>query len=145
MYHIVSESRIVKKETMKTFIRTAFVLIAVILSACKKENSGSGLTGKWQLTATLIDPGDGSGTWMPASQEIGARYVKFDTNGTLEGTAFSEYVTYKLKGSDTVTFAAKDNTIQNYRYSIKSDTMVMSPAGPIACYEPCGIKFAKVR
>lgn len=145
MYHKVSGSRIVKKEIMKALTCAAIVSIMIVLSACKKENSGNELTGKWQLTATLIDPGDGTGTWMPASQVVSTNYVKFDTNGALEGTAFPQYVTYKLKGSDTVTFTAKDNTLQNYRYVIKSDTMVMSPAGPIICYERCGIKFAKVK
>jgi len=131
---------------MKTLTRLTFVLILIVLAACKKEDSGSSIIGKWRLTANLADPGNGSGKWMPVEKKgFYFDYVKFDNNGLLESTIFADYITYKLKGSDTVTFTTKDNTIQNYHYSIKSDTMVMSPAGPIRCIEACGMKFARVR
>jgi len=129
---------------MKTLTRLTFVLILIVLSACKKEDSGSSITGKWRLTANLADPGNGNVKWIPVQNGI-YNYVKFDINGQVEGTVFTDYITFKLKGSDTVTFASKENTLQNYQYVIKSDTMVMSPAGPIRCIEACGIKFARVR
>jgi len=137
---------LLKNEIMKTLTRVTFVLILIILAACKKENSGSGIIGKWRLTAAFADPGNGRGVWVAIEKKgFYFDYVKFHSNGSLESTIFTDYVTYKLKGSDTVTFSMKDNTIQHYQYTIKNDTMVMSPAGPIMCIEGCGMMFARVR
>ncbi|HTE01493.1 MAG TPA: hypothetical protein VK668_19535 [Mucilaginibacter sp.] len=127
-----------------------FLAIAAILfiSACKKANledktslkENASLTGKWRLVENLLDPGDGSGTWMPvtASTEL-----TFNADGTTYGTAFPAYVNYAIKDSVTLTFHQGDTTTQNYRYKISHDTLMMSPDGPIRCYEACGIKFKK--
>ena len=128
-----------------------FLAIAVILSisACKKATledktnlkDNASLTGKWRLVESLLDPGDGSGTWMPSATHT---ELTFNADGTTSGNTFPAYVNYAIKDSVTLTFHQADTTIQNYRYKISHDTLMMSPDGPIRCYEPCGIKLKKV-
>jgi hypothetical protein len=133
---------------MKTLTFTLLLFAGLFLITCKKDNSGGNdntLTGKWKLTETLDDPGNGSGKWMAVPQKANYDYVTFNSSGKLGGTVFSTDVTYALKDSITLTFTSKDGVLQNYRYSIKNGTLVMSPAGPIMCIEGCGIKFIKVR
>jgi hypothetical protein len=33
--------------------------------------------------------------------------------------------------------------IQNYSYNISTDTLTLSPSGPIICIEGCAIRFVK--
>jgi len=132
---------------MKQSILIAATLFATLFfAACKKDGhtTNTTLTGKWKLSQNLIDPGDGSGKWMPVPASAVA-YVQFNSDGKLSGTAFPGDVSYVVKDSVTLTFTSKDNMVQNYRYSIKIDTMTMSPDGPIRCYEACGTKYVKVK
>ncbi|MDB5024733.1 MAG: hypothetical protein JWP78_2488 [Mucilaginibacter sp.] len=121
-----------------------FLPIAIILfaAACGKENikGNSTLTGKWKLVESLMDPGNGSGKWMPV--QTGTE-VQFYANGTLSGTEFPSYVSYNIKDSVTLAFVQANKTIQNYRYKISHDTLSLSPAGPMRCIEACGVRFKK--
>jgi hypothetical protein len=127
-----------------------FLAIAAILfiSACKKANLGDKtdlkdnvtLTGKWRLVENLLDPGDGSGTWMPSATHT---ELTFNSDGTTNGNTFPMYVNYALKDSVTITFHQADTVIQNYLYKISHDTLTMSPNGPFRCIEACGIRFKK--
>jgi hypothetical protein len=132
---------------MKTFTALLFMAVCLSLTTCKKDHlstiSDTTLTGKWTLTASLADPGDGSGKWTPISSSTS--YVQFDNDGKLEGTAFTDYVNYTVKDSVTLSFFTKDKVLQNYRYNINNGTLTMSPAGPIMCFEACGTRYTKVK
>jgi len=132
---------------MKTLSFILLALTALLFVTCKKDGdtANATLTGKWKLTESLLDQGDGSGKCQPVPASAASVYVQFDTDGKLQGTAFPGYVSYVVKDSVTLTFTSKDNVLQNYRYSIKIDTIVMSPDGPIRCYEACGAKYVKVK
>lgn len=132
---------------MKTLNFILLIVTGLLFVTCKKDSHTANvtLTGKWKLTESLLDPGDGSGKWQPVPSSAVSVYVQFDNDGKLEGTAFPGYVSYVVKDSVTLTFTSKDNVLQNYRYSIKIDTIVMSPDGPIRCYEACGAKYVKVK
>ena len=129
----------------KSTLIPVIVFAMIFFASCKKDGhvANATLTGKWKLAASLLDPGDGSGKWMPVPASAVA-YVQFSSDGKLTGTAFPGEVSYVVKDSVTLTFTSKDNVLQNYRYSIKIDTMTMSPDGPIRCYEACGTKYVKV-
>ncbi|MES2109712.1 MAG: hypothetical protein V4577_13225 [Bacteroidota bacterium] len=130
----------------KSTLFLVILLAAVFFATCKKDShtANTTLTGKWKLTESLADPGDGSGKWRPVPTSA-VVYIQFESNGKLEGTAFPEYVSYAIKDSVTLTFTSKDNTLQNYRYAIKNDTISMSPDGPIRCFEACGARYVKVK
>jgi len=129
---------------MKTSSFILLALTGLLFVTCKKDGdtANATLTGKWKLTESLLDPGDGSGKWMPVPNSA-VVYIQFESNGKLEGTAFPGYISYLVKDSVTLTFTSKDNVLQNYRYAIKNDTITMSPDGPIRCYEACGAKYVK--
>ena len=119
------------------------LLIAAILffTACGKESvKNATLAGKWKLVESLIDPGDGSGKWLPVTAST---YLELKADGTTSGTTFPTYVSYVVKDSVKLTFTLTDKTIQNYRYKISHDTLSMSPDGPSRCIEACGIRFKK--
>jgi hypothetical protein len=132
---------------MKTYILALALLITLFAGACKKDNiaTGTTLTGKWKVTGHFISAG-GPMYYVPATVKEDYDYATFNANGTVEGTTFKDYPTYKLKDSITITFTKADNTTyQNYRYKIQGDSLTMSPAGPIMCIEGCSIIFHKVK
>ena len=117
----------------------ALLFVSVIVS-CKDEETGPGgpLYNTWKLTETLADPGDGSGKWTPA---IGNRYIKFNTNGTVEGDALPEVAYFTIKDSVTlsVKFKSTETTPVPYRYKITNNNLQLNPP----CIEPCGYRFIK--
>jgi hypothetical protein len=134
---------------MKTLSFILLLFLGLFLITCKKDNSGvvdNTLTGRWKLTETYASIGGGNGTenYVPVSK-TNQDYIIFNTNGTLNGTAFPNEVSYVLKDSVTIAITSKDNSVENYRYSIKNGVLQMSPARPIFCIEGCGQRFSKVR
>ena len=133
----------IKNDSMKHYACLLLIAATLLVAACGKESVKGGnatLAGKWKLVESLNDPGDGSGKWLPVTTST---QLQLNTNGTMGGTIFPNYVSYTIKDSVTLTFSQADKTIQNYRYKISHDTLSMSPDGPIRCYEPCGIRFKK--
>lgn len=128
---------------MKTLAYYLLVFAILITGACKKGDDGPSnvLSGRWNLVASYISMGP-PGSWVPVNKSDN-KYVQFNNDGKLYGNVYSEYATYKLKDSVTIVFSKTDNTIQNYRYMIRKDTLILSPAGPIFCIEGCGLKFAR--
>ncbi|HTK19129.1 MAG TPA: hypothetical protein VL442_06440 [Mucilaginibacter sp.] len=128
---------------MKNFAFSLLIGAILLIVACGKESLKSGntsLTGKWKLVQNLMDPGDGSGKWLPVTTST---TLQLNADGTTSGTTFPTYVSYVVKDSVTLTFTLNDKSLQNYRYKISHDTMSMSPDGPIRCIEACGIRFKK--
>jgi hypothetical protein len=132
---------------MKTLSFTLLLFLGLFLITCKKDNSGVGdntLTGRWKLSETYADPGDGSGKYLPVTKTNTA-YVIFNADGTLNGTAFPNDVSYAVKDSVTLAITSKNHEVENYAYKITNGVLQMSPAGPIFCIEGCGQRFSKVR
>jgi hypothetical protein len=127
---------------MKHITYSLVAAIILFVAACKKDtNSTVPLTGKWKLLASYISPG-GPGVWtnVPAGDN---RYIYFYGNGKLQSNMFWEFTKYSIKDSTTLIFTKIDNTIENYSYRIRHDSLTMSPAGPIFCIEGCATKFIK--
>ena len=118
----------------------------ITLFSCKKDNSAKDntLTGKWKLTETYADPGNGKVNYIAVPKD-NKEYISFNGDGTLDGSGFANGTTYVVKDSVTIAVTSKDNTVENYRYSIKNGTLQMSPAGPIVCIEGCGTRYRKMR
>lgn len=126
---------------MKKLIKIFSVTLIIFICFCKKDSSNTSLTGKWKETEYYLSIG-GPGSWMPFSSNTNY-YVQFNSNGSIEGNAFSGYISYTIKDSKTITLYKQDNTIENYSYSIANGILQMSPIGPIVCTEGCGSRFTK--
>lgn len=98
------------------------------------------LNGNWKLVESLLDPGDGSGKWLPVPDKTS---LQFNGDGTTAGTTFPTYATYALKDTVTIAFTLSDNSRVEYFYKISEDTLTMSPSWPNRCIEACGIRFKK--
>lgn len=133
---------------MKTFFKLTLVLGLFFASSCSKDKTvrDSSLTGGiWELSESLADPGDGSGTWQPVTKTSHIDHISFKENGQLEWDLFKEFLTYKIKDSETLAFIRADKTIQTYFYQIKDGRLSMSPLEPARCIEPCGSKYIKMK
>ncbi len=130
---------------MKVLSYVFLTLISVLTLSCEQEDDPerldkSALVGKWRLSETLADPGDGSGRWRPVDGEV---FAEFKQDGNLGGTAFGDLNHYVIKDSVTITFLKANKKEQEFWYKIKDDTLTMSPTWPSQCIEGCGIRFVK--
>ena len=141
---------------MKTLIKLSACITIVLLAACtkKQEVVNTSLTGNWKLEATYMDPGDGSGKYVTASNPNNSG-INLKANGAIEVKGlndpgqfllyFSQYENYTIKDSTTLIFKKKaDATTQNFMYKIEGDKLSLSPAGPLMCIEGCGVRFKKI-
>jgi hypothetical protein len=132
---------------MKNFAYFFSLVIISAISSCQKadvttEAKDIKLTGKWMLVSRFISAGP-PGEWynVPANAN---NYVEFKADGNLTGNQFTEYSTYAVKDSITVTLTkSNSNVIQNYSYKIDGNFLTLSPAGPIFCIEGCATKYIR--
>jgi len=141
---------------MKYLAYSLSIAIILFVSACGKENlqsktnlkevpgtnpkQNTSLTGKWKVVGNMVSSG-GPMYFIPAS---GKDHVDFNTDKSMDGSAFPDFKFYTLKDSVTIKIAKEDTAIyQNYRYTINGDSLSMSPAGPTFCIEGCVIKLVK--
>jgi hypothetical protein len=134
---------------MKTCSKLLIIVTILVIAACSKENmeiidvfgNPKVLVGKWKLSETLSDPGDGSGKWTKVSRDNN-QYIEFKENGEL---IYGNYKTYMVKDSTTLTFTEADGvTYQYLSYALQNGILSLSPAGPIWCIEACGTRYKKV-
>ena len=123
--------------------KVCFILILQLLfiawsCADQVDPLTSEIYGEWQLTETLADPGDGSGTWQPA---VNAQFIVFKRDGTFIDSA-------NPKAKSTFLIIKKDTSMQittngnelNYQYRIQDVELILRPT----CFEACGNKYKKV-
>lgn len=127
-----------KKRSMKQII-PAFLLL-FIFSGCDKQHFGSELMGKWKLTESRNDPGDGSSKWEPADP-LHPEYVEFFPGGIVKFSPQKENDPnrYRVTGDSTLVFVRNGNRIQ-YVYRISGSTLELKPP----CFEPCGLRYKAV-
>jgi hypothetical protein len=123
---------------------TFIAIMLAIVSSCKKDNTpidknNVPLIGKWKLNANFFGTGSAP-TWKPVAADDNY-IVVFNTNGSLGGNMYSQYYSYKVKDS-LLTFRNGADGELRLLYTIKHDTLTMTPAGPL-CIEGCAIRFIK--
>lgn len=97
------------------------------------------LQGTWKLTATLNDIGDGKATWKAAG---GNAYAKFNSDGSISGTALTEATNYQITDSTHMALTIKNNAQPvAYRYQLKANMLLLQPP----CREACGIRFIRIK
>lgn len=123
------------------------IVILIIVAACSRNSSettnkraAGSLVGKWRLTETLMDPGDGSGTWQHADP-LHPSYLEFKSDSTVvftpPGTWDSDH--YKILDGTSMIFL-RDTLQFHYRYKLSENNLILNPP----CYEACGMKYEAV-
>lgn len=132
---------------MKSLI--LLLTIMVLFASCKKtdEQKDTNLTGKWKMTAVLMDPGDGSGTFQPVSTN---KYIEFRSDGTISsnGSLCSNSTesnapdsgTWSLTDSTITSSQCNDNLPLKIRFIHEGSTLTIN----YPCIEPCRAKFRKM-
>jgi len=122
----------------------AITLLITAFAACtsqKPQSDKPSLVGKWQLTETLADIGDGKATWAPATKDS-IQYVEFTKDGKVSGNAFYNTTAYKLIDSNHVEFSITGNTsLITHRYTVTANTLLLNPP----CREACGMRFIRLK
>lgn len=124
-------------------------LVILSTSACKKDGGTSSanvskanaiLQGKWKVIGNMISAG-GPMYFVP---DNGNDYIEFNTNGVMDGPAFPGFTYFAVKDSVTLYMTKTDKTTyENYYFTIKTDTLTLSPKGPLVCVEGCAVKLVK--
>src|SRR5687768_2070688 len=123
------------------YLIAGFLFLA--LGSCQAPSGAnrSELIGKWKLTHSLADIGDGKGTWQEASFE-NSRVIEFQKGGKFSDSQNQSIQTYTLSGKDTIQITRDNN--QTYSVTIvklTADSLVLKPA----CIEACGERYVRVK
>lgn len=126
---------------MKTLFLFCFVSIFLLIS-CEKNDfiQSSSLTGKWQLVGSYYSIG-GPMIYKEADKKTKS-YISFNKDGGLQFGG-SEFTSYKLKDSTTITLIKPDQTEFDYFYKISDGELVLSPRTAM-CFEGCSSIYRKV-
>lgn len=120
-----------------------FTILAVLLIACSKSETDkieNTLLGKWKLTSTLADPGDGSGQWRPVSEQSDYLYIKFNADSSIESNGYSDFKKYSVTDSVHLEFTRTDKTKIRYWYKVNNSNLELNAP----CIEACGERFIRV-
>ena len=129
---------------MKNRILTLILITATIaIVACSSQKGQSvhdKLEGRWQLTETLNDIGDGKGKYMPVTAD--SSYIVFSKSGLVSGNAIYGATNYKITDSTHLALTIKGNTAPlNYRYQLNGNNLVLNAP----CREACGLRFKRMK
>ena len=123
------------------------VAMLVCVIACNKKNGATAgkradgsIVGKWKLTESLADPGDGSGVWT-AADPVNPVYLEFKEDNSLIFTPSGIYNSdhYRILSDSTILFLRDTDQLQ-LRYKLLENKLTLTPP----CYEPCGQKYIAV-
>lgn len=127
----------------------ALILSTLLFISCQNEQqeTDADLVGKWKLTAVLMDPGDGSGTFQSVTSD---KIVEFHADGTITSNGSICFPSSQISNPTSGTYSLKDSTIQSEfcmkdlplttRFSKKGATLIIS----YTCFEPCREKYEKL-
>ncbi|MBT2560520.1 hypothetical protein J7E50_23745 [Pedobacter sp. ISL-68] len=131
---------------MKKVLLLLLAIAGVLYVSCKKtdkDNDGPGeVYGKWKLTETMQDPGDGSGRYKKVSGQ--AKYLilskSADKAGKFEGDALPDLFSFRIL--DSVKMEVYSNTYKMpmiYQYKVSAKSLQLNPP----CFEGCGYRFVR--
>ncbi|WP_445453826.1 hypothetical protein [Flavobacterium sp. 25HG05S-40] len=128
----------------------SFFLLAIVLISCSKDNNRESETseflGKWKMTEVLFDPGDGSGTYQPVTEN---KIIEFLSNGSVTSNySFCNVVT-PADGNYSAPYFASENQISledcfdsqyTIEYQLQGDNLILY----YPCIEACSYKFVRM-
>jgi hypothetical protein len=127
---------------MKKVLLALLITTSGLYLSCKKDKSVPApgeIYGKWKLTETMTDPGDGSGKYIKETGE--PKYLTFDKAGKIEGNGLrAEVLSYKILDSVKLEITYKDDPKPRIiHYKVNSETLQLNPL----CIEGCGFRFVR--
>ncbi len=118
------------------------LLLLFAFAACKKNPSfeNNSLVGKWKLTESLADPGNGSGKWQKADP-VNPQYLEFKNDGRLIASPVDMYNAdhYKITGDSSMIFIRGSENFP-IRYTFTKTLLTILPP----CIEGCGQRYVPV-
>ncbi|MDT3402705.1 hypothetical protein [Mucilaginibacter terrae] len=128
---------------MKTKIYYLIAFVIVALAACTAQKGTSvhdQLDGRWHLTETLNDIGDGKGKYVAVTAD--SSYITFSKAGLVGGNAIYGATNYKLIDATHLALTIKGNTAPiNYRYKVDGNDLELNAP----CREACGLRFKRMK
>lgn len=122
-----------------------FLLAAVVLAfaSCKKNTQAENesIAGKWKLSESFADPGDGSGTWQ-AADPLHPSYLEFKKDGRLIFSPSNIYNAdhYQVTSDSTIIFLRGSESF-HIRYQFSKTMLTLYPP----CIEGCGERYLAVK
>ncbi len=122
-----------------------YVMILTAFCSCKKNRTENALVGKWLLTETLADPGDGSGTFQAVNS---SKTLTFNGDGTVTSNGSICLLSIESNTSSSGTYSTGDSTITSsdctnsplaLTYELDGSTLIIN----YPCIEACKGKFEK--
>jgi hypothetical protein len=136
-----------KGQSIKLCMKNILLLFIIVATAthCSKSKSepeNGSLVGKWSLTMTRADPGDGSGTWRNYTDET--VIIQFEENGTFTDGRRNQFNRYSVQG-DTITLSnsANSKTWLMAVQELNNNTLSYYYGWPW-CGGPSGEKFKRI-
>jgi hypothetical protein len=124
----------------------AMLIITGVVIACKKSSDSANngkITGKWKLTEYYMDPGDGSGTWQPASNFNNNQTIEFKPNGIVvtNTSLLTTYDRYYI-GTDSFLYMIRTSFSDTVRmgFQISQNKLAIYPM----CIEGCGFRYKRL-
>ncbi|MFD1258866.1 hypothetical protein ACFQ3S_18810 [Mucilaginibacter terrae] len=120
------------------------VLLVFAFAACTTQKTSTTtptLVGKWKMTETLADIGDGKAKWAAVSKDS-SLISEFKTDGSITGNAMPGTTHYAIADSLHLNMTIEHNAdLIDYRYKVSKDTLLLNPP----CREACGMKFIRLK
>jgi hypothetical protein len=132
-------------------MKTVFTLMAAlaVIVACSNDDDvateNASVLGRWKLTAMLADPGDGSGTFSPAS----GREIQFNADGTYVANSdsfcyfsseFSLLTTVGNYNDTGIICNSNSGGTYDLLYTVEGNEMIIT----YPCFEPCRARYERV-
>lgn len=124
------------------------IVFTMLLNGCAKQdnNSQTASQNTYKLTAILVDPGDGSGTFRNVNSQ---KTITLFSGGTIVGSGNFCFMDISNVGTTSGTFSATNSTLTfdgctNFavplNYSIAGSELIID----YKCIEACKMKFTKI-
>lgn len=126
-----------RKINVKKLNNLILIFIILSLTACEKFGSDSSITGKWKLTETLADPGDGSGKWQSVTGS--KTYLILNSDGSITGTSDKSFRQYRIIDDRMIEFVFQNGTTTIRMYKLSGNSLEISGG----CIEACGLRYKK--
>ena len=122
------------------------IIIILLFTSCKSDSADEKLLSSWQHIESLIDIGDGNGTFSPVDSK---KVITFHDNGTVTSTvSFCDNTqeetgmtaTYD-KNAKLITPGACNTSRQKTAYYFENEFLILNYQG---CIEPCLEKYERI-
>jgi hypothetical protein len=131
---------------MKKILLLLLAFASVIDLSCKKSDNNNDrpgeVYGKWKLTETMFDIGNGKGKYTKVNGEI--KYLTLeksaDKAGKFKGDALPDLYAFRIL--DSVKMEVYSNTYKMpiiYQYKVSAKSLQINPP----CFEGCGYRFVR--